>query len=170
MVYCETLVPGDLPSALDCLLREGLIAGTSMLVRAIDSERDQFVLKRILVKYGLPHTLEMPGWIVPGTAVALALDRTLFTGFDEIWLFEGPATLLGTIPQDLVFGNDTGEPLEWEAVPTGLQELIIKNPKLLMLRDGCGLHYMTSAKIYASCLRRMARQIDGRGDGDAASF
>ena len=153
-MFCETLVPGNLPSALDCLLREGLIARTAMLVRAIDSERDQAALGRILVTYGLPHTLEIPGWVMPSAAISLALERTLFNGFDEIWLFEGPATLLGAIPQDWVFGNDTGDQLHPVGIPTGLRDMIAKHPKLLMLRDGCGLHYMTSTEDYASCLRR----------------
>jgi hypothetical protein len=155
-MLCETFIPGRLSSALDCLLQEGLITGAAMLVRGIDSTRDQADLGRILVRCGLPHTLETPGWVVASNGIPLALEHNLFTGFDEVWLFDGPAKSLRAVPEDWDFGNDSGEPLHLEDMPTALRELVSRDPTPLMLRDGCGLHCMTLNEAYVACLRRMA--------------
>jgi hypothetical protein len=113
----------------------------TVVVRSIDSARTKESLGGILRHYGIRFQIVNGNVCLSPSGVKECLSRTIFTGFDEVWVFrqEPLPTSLAEVP-----AATSDAVIFAEGVPGALTDVALSTECLLVLADGCGLNYLTT--------------------------
>ena len=121
-----------------------------VLITSIDSSRDLRTLESIQnIVSELAGFQFLNGWLIATSDSLMPLMNkyNLLNGFDEMWLFRTPPSIV--LPIDIWI---TGPREITNEVPRGLAEWMTTSGCVLGLGDGIGLNYATTEEFIASAL------------------
>jgi len=113
-----------------------------VVIRQIDSASSQEDLTKALAFHCVPYQLINGNVCVSIDAVQSAVEE-LFTGFDEVWIVSGkpPSFDLASLP------HATSESTDFSSgVPDEVLSAMDRTNCVVILGDGCGLNYATTAE------------------------
>ena len=113
------------------------------VIRSIDSAHSQDHLTKALAFHRVAYEVINGNVCVCIDTLQKALGEGFFTGFDEVWIVDGkpPAFDLASFPSATSDGADFSS-----SIPDELCRAMEKMNCVLLLGDGCGLNYATTAQ------------------------
>lgn len=141
-IFLNEHVPDALMRVRDVLNGEEIA-----VIRSIDSGDSQDYLNRALLFHKIKYEVAHGNFYVDAENLWRAIEREVFTGFDEVWIYNGvpPQVDLGGVRPATSDGTDFSEGL-----PMEIAKALDTTHCLLVLGDGCGLNYATQDERIAS--------------------
>ena len=117
------------------------------VIRCLDSDSNPLSILRSMQQKDIEANHVDCGVHLNPVQLLYAANELIFTGFDEIWLFD---TSMRTVhvPAELALTSDAVN-LD-SGIPDNLEQLMADSSCVLALGDGCGLNYATWNSDFAS--------------------
>jgi len=136
------MIRGHVSDALVRILRVRELAWIG-IIRSVDSASSQDDLTAALTLHHVPYDVINGNVCVSIDTLGIAMERGLFTGFDEVWIVSGnaPGFDLSPLPHATSDGADFSS-----CIPGELSLGMEKANCVVILGDGCGLNYVTTTQ------------------------
>ena len=159
---------GTVRSAVGCICKaESHLSGA--VIRSLDSARSQELLLKILALHGVKSYVVASNVCVATRDLGLALEKEVFTGFDEVWIFRNG---MPNLPLDSVVSATSDSEDFGIELPVDVAEAIDESGCVLVVGDGCGLNYAGQDEDMIDKIRSITHVgtlVRTRGPGDPAT-
>lgn len=115
------------------------------IVRSVDSAKSSDDLEMVFKFHDIEYEYKNSNFVIHAPALEDAINKILFTGFDELWLFETrmPDYSLANLPCSTSDGTFFNEGVEEDLI-----HAFKKSGAKIMLADGIGLNVLYSDKKF----------------------
>ena len=142
-------------SSISCVIDDLLCAQPSLqwaIIRSIDSATSLDDVRRILNFHHTGHTVNNDNVILSRDELVDAIEKEVFTGYDEMWLFDEYPTSLDLTNTPIATSDVE---LFAREVPDKLRTAVSRTRCRLLLADGMGLNFASPDVNIVAILKQL---------------